>query len=135
MAGSLSDYLENKIADHIVGKTSFTMPSTLYAALCTVTITDSMTGSTITEATYTGYARKIINASDITASAAGIAVLANDIVFAACTAGTSTIIGIAFCDALTLGNMLFYSDVTSHVIDVTNTPATIPSGTAILTMT
>jgi hypothetical protein len=135
MAGSLSDYAENKLVDHLTGKTSFTMPATVYAALCTVTITDSMTGSTITEATYTGYARKQIAASDMNASSGGVATNANDIVFAACTAGTSTIVGVAICDASTAGNMLFYSDVTSHVVDTSNTPATIPAGSLSVTLT
>lgn len=135
MAGSLSDYSENKLADHLMGKTSFTMPATVYAALCTVTITDSMTGTTITEATYTGYARKQIAAGDLNASAAGVVTNANAITFAACTAGTSTVIGVAICDALTVGNMLCYSDVTSHVIDVSNTPATIAIGALSITLT
>jgi hypothetical protein len=134
MAGSLSDYAENKLLDHIDGKTSFTMPTTLYAALCTATITDSMTGSTITEATYTGYARKQVAASDLNAASAGSVTNANAITFADCTAGTSTVVGVAFCDAITAGNMLFYSDVTSHVIDTGNTPATIPAASLTITL-
>lgn len=135
MAGSLSDYAENKLADHLMGKTSFTMPAAVYAALCTVTITDSMTGSTITEATYTGYARKAIAASDLNASSGGVVTNANDIVFAACTAGSSTVVGVAIVDASSAGNMLCYSDVTSHVVDTSNTPATIPAGSLSITLT
>lgn len=33
MAGSASDYLENKIIDHVLGKTSFAMPANVYIAL------------------------------------------------------------------------------------------------------
>jgi hypothetical protein len=135
MAGSLSDYAENKLLDHLMGKTSFTMPSTVYAALCTVAITDNLTGSTITEANYTGYARKQIAAADLNASSGGVMTNANAITFAACTAGSSTIIGIAICDASTAGNMLCYSDVTSHVIDTSNTPATIDAAALSLTLT
>lgn len=135
MAGSLSDFLENKVADHISGKTSYTMPANIYAALCTVTILDSHTGTTITEATYTGYARKQVAAADWNASSAGVVTNANAVTFAACTAGTSTVIGVAFCDALTVGNLLYYSDVTSHVIDSSNTPATCAIGAISITLT
>lgn len=135
MAGSISDYAENKLIDHLMGKTSFTMPSTVYAALCTTTPTDASTGSTIVEATYTGYARKQIAGADLNAAAAGVMTNLNAIVFAACTAGTSTVVGVAICDALTVGNMLAWSDVTSHVIDTSNTPATIAAGALSITLT
>ena len=135
MAGSLSDFSENALANHITGKSAFTMPAAVYAALCTVTPTDSMTGSTITEATYTGYARKAVAAADLNSASGGVVTNANDIVFAACTAGSSTIVGFAYCDAPTGGNMLWWSDTPSHVIDTSNTPPTIPAGTLSLTMT
>ena len=135
MAGSLSDYSENALANHLSGKSAFTMPASVYAALCTTTITDSMTGSTITEATYTGYSRKQVAAADLNSASGGVVTNANDIVFAACTAGSSTIVGIAYCDAASGGNMLWFSDVASHVIDTSNTPATIPAGSLSLTMT
>jgi hypothetical protein len=137
MAGSLSDYAENALADHLMSKTAFTMPANVYAALCTVTITDSMTGATITEANYTGYARKEILATDLAAASGGLSTNSADITFANATAGSSTVIGVAIVDNSTTGagNMLAYSDVTSHVIDASNTPATIPAGSLDVTFT
>lgn len=127
---SKSDYLENKILDHALGKTAFTMPTTVAMALTTVTPTDAMTGATITEATYTGYARKVIAASDLNAAASGTTTNANAITFAACTAGSSTIIGFAICDSSTTGagNVLYWGTTTSKVIDTSNTPATVAVG-------
>jgi len=136
MAGgaSKSDYLENKVLDHCLGKTSFTMPATVAMALCTSVPTDASTGATIVEATYTGYARKTIAAADLNAAAAGQSTNANAIVFAACTAGTSTIIGFAICDSATTGagNVLYWGTVTSKVIDTSNTPATVPVGVLVV---
>lgn len=122
---SKSDYLENKILDHALGKTSFTMPSSVYLALCTVVPTDASTGSTITEANYTGYARKAVAGGDLNAAAAGVSTNSAAITFAACTVGTSTVIGFALCDALTGGNILYWGTTTSKVIDTLNTPATV----------
>ncbi len=125
---SKSDYLENKVLDHVLGKAAYTMPATVYLALCTAVPTDASTGSTISEATYTGYARKQVLAADLNAAAAGSSTNANVITFAACTAGTSTVIGWALCDAATLGNVLYWGTCTSTVISSTATPATIAAG-------
>lgn len=135
MAGSLSAYSENALLDHLLSKTAFTMPANIYAALCTVTITNGMTGATITEANYTGYARKEILASDLNAASGGVVTNSADIVFDACTAGSSTVVGVAIVDATSNGNMLAFSDVTSKVVDTTSTPATITAGALSLTLT
>ena len=55
MAGNLSDYLENKLIDHFLGTTSYTMPTPVYVALYTVTPSDAGGG---TEATGGSYARQ-----------------------------------------------------------------------------
>ena len=130
---SKSDYLENKDLDHNLGKTAFTMPTGLYLALCTAVPTDASTGSSITEATYTGYARKQIAAADLNAAASGSSTTNVAEVFAACTGGSSTIIGFALCDAATAGNVLYWGTVTSIVISTTATPATVASGGLVVT--
>lgn len=127
---SFSDYLENKVLDHALGKASFTMPTTVALALCTVVPTDASTGATITEATYTGYARKVIAAADLNSAASGQTTNANAITFNACTAGSSTIIGWAILDNSTTGagNVLCWGTCTSTVISTTQTPATVAIG-------
>lgn len=133
MAGSKSDYLENKDLDHNLGKTSFTMPASVYLALCTVAPTDSSTGSTITEATYTGYARKQVLAASLNAASGGSSTNSADIVFADCTAGSSTIVGWSLCDASTAGNSLYWGTVTSKTIDTSDTPATVKASALTIT--
>lgn len=123
-AASASDYLELKLLDHIFNDPSFTAPSPSLA-LCTAVPDDTKTGSTITEANYTGYARLAIATSDVSAAASGAKTNSAVLTFAACTAGSSTIIGWATCDASTVGNMLVWGTATSTVISTTQTPATI----------
>lgn len=125
-----SNYLENKDLDHNLGKTSFTMPGTVALALCTVVPTDVSTGATITEGSYTGYARKVIAASALNAASGGQTTSAEALTFAACTSGSSTIIGYAVCDSSTkgAGNMLYYGTTTSTVISTTQTPPQIAAG-------
>jgi alkylation response protein AidB-like acyl-CoA dehydrogenase len=51
MAGSLSNYAENKVLDHVLGTTSYTKPTT-YVALYTVAPTDSTAGTEVTGGSY-----------------------------------------------------------------------------------
>ena len=121
---SKSDYFENIVLNLAFNDPAFT-EALMYMALCTVVPTDASTGSTLTEATYTGYARLLIAAADMNAAASGSKTNGAALTFAACTAGASTIIGFALCDALTLGNIHYWGTTTSKVIDVNNTPPTV----------
>jgi hypothetical protein len=103
-----SDYLENALVDHITGKTSYTKP-TAYVALCTAAPNDASTGTTMTEAAYTSYARVSTAGSDWNASSAGSATNANAITFPACTGGSESITHFVLVDAATAGNILVYS--------------------------
>ena len=58
---SMSDFLENEIADHIFGGNSYS-PTDIYIALCTAAPSDSSTGSTITEPSGGSYARQQVSA-------------------------------------------------------------------------
>lgn len=130
---SKSDYLENKVLDHCLGDGSFTMPAAIYLALCTAVPTDASTGATLTEANYTGYARKQIAASDLSAASSGSKTNSSAITFADCTAGSSTVVGFAICDASTNGNVLYWGTVTSKTIDTSNTPATVAASALVVT--
>ena len=99
---ALSDYLENKLLDHIVGKTSFTMP-TAYIALFTANPTDAGGG---TEANYGSYARVTTSGATWAAASGGASSNAAAITFPACTSGTNTITGFGIYDASTTGNLL-----------------------------
>jgi hypothetical protein len=126
---SKSDHLENKVLDHMLGKAERAFASgACWIALCTVVPTDASTGSTLTEADYTTYARKQVAAADWNAAASGQSTNSALQTMAACTAGASTIIGLALCDAATLGNVLYWTTVTSKVIDTSNTPPVIAIG-------
>jgi|688.fasta_scaffold136286_4 hypothetical protein len=104
MAGNLSNYLENKVLDHILGTTSYTMP-TVYLALYTVAPTDSTSG---TEVSGGSYARKAVS---FNASSSGTATNSANVDFTGMP--TATVVAVAVCDALTSGNILVYGSLTS----------------------
>jgi hypothetical protein len=102
MAG-FSTYLQQKVLDHVNGKTSYTMPTT-YVALFTANPTDAGGG---TEAAYTGYGR--VATSGLWNAASGTSVTnASAIPFGACTAGSSTVTGFGLYDASSAGNLLYW---------------------------
>jgi hypothetical protein len=117
MAGSKTDYAENKVLDAILNATSFSV-ATPYVALFTATPSDSG-GGTEVSTSGTAYARVASTTSWPTASAGSCA---NDvaIAFATATANWGTVTQFAIMDASTAGNMLYWGDLT--------TPRTINNG-------
>lgn len=116
---------------HAWGKAELTKPSKVYLALCTTVPTSSSTGSTIVEATASGYERKEVPAASISSpTEAGESSIKTsaELLFKEITGGSSTIIGWALCDASTGGNVVMWGTSTSTVISSTQTPPKIASG-------
>jgi hypothetical protein len=113
-AGEISDYLSNKLLDLMFKNVAYSRPST-YIALTTATISDSNTGSTITEPSGGSYARKLVNANGGSSptwnlASAGIVTNNQQIDMATATASWGTITSIAIVDASSAGNSLFYDN-------------------------
>ena len=105
MAGSLSNYAENKVLDHILGTTTFTKPTT-YVALYTVAPTDSTSG---TEVTGGSYARL---AGSWDASVGGASSNSSNLDFTGMPA--CTVVAVAVLDASTGGNILVYGTLSAN---------------------
>lgn len=134
MAG-MSNAVENKVLDHLFDDTTFTVTGPVYLALTTVAVAETDTAASITEANYTGYARKAIASTDMSAAASGSKTNTNALVFADCTAGTSTVIGFAICTSSSgAGDILFFGTLTSTVVSTTNTPPTVAVGALVCTL-
>jgi len=105
---AISNYLENALLNATLRNTTYTSPTTVYAALFTTDPTDAGSGS---ECTGSGYARKAI-----TFAAPSNGVTTNSA--AACefdqaTGSWGTLTHFAIFDALTTGNMLYYGALTT----------------------
>ena len=112
---AFSNYLENKIIDHIFQNTAFTSPTTLYVGLMTA-VSDGEAG-TITEVTGGSYARVAVTAnssnwSDATANN-GTTSNVNAVTFPAATADWGTVTHFGIFDAASAGNLLVYSALTA----------------------
>lgn len=99
---AMTDYLEDKVLDHVLGTASFTMPATVYIGLFLDEPGDDASG---TEVSGDGYAREVITFS---ASADGEASNDAAVNFAA-TGDWGEVTHWALFDAVSSGNMLIHA--------------------------
>jgi hypothetical protein len=109
----MANYLENALINATLRNTSYTSPTTVYLALYTSDPTDADTG---TEVSGGSYARQAITMG---APSNGVSTNSADIEFPQCTVAWGTVAFIGIRDALTTGNLLYHSPLTtSKAIDV-----------------
>lgn len=93
--GGFSNTAELEVLDATTGGTAYGGVTPLKLSLVTVAVTDSDDATTITKANYTGYADINVANADWNAASAGAKTNVNALAFAACTAGSSSVIGFA----------------------------------------
>lgn len=113
---SMSNYLENKLIDHLLRGSAYTAPSTLYMALCTAAPTDTSTGSNLSEISGGNYSRQSLSSNTTNWSATsgtdGTSTNSVEVKWAGVT-WSGTVTHVAICDAASGGNVLFYSGLTT----------------------
>ena len=119
-----SDYLENKVLDHVLMNTAYSQPANLYIGLWTAD--NGLEQGTLTaEVSGGSYARKLVT---FDAASGGSAANAATVTFDAATANWGTITHVAVMDALTAGNVLFHGAVTTSKTIETGDTFQISSG-------
>lgn len=111
---AISNYLENKLIEHVLRNTPYTPPTSVYLALYTSNPTDAGTG---TEVNGGAYERQVIafgTPNDGTVNNNG------EILFPIATANWGTITHIGLLDAKTGGNLLFHGEITTPKTISTN---------------
>jgi hypothetical protein len=112
MAG-FSDYLEDKVLDHVFGGNAYTAPSTLYVALYTVAPSDTGGG---TEVSGGAYARQTA-AFSVSGTNPTTASNTAAIEYPTATADYGTVVAVGVFDASSSGNLLAYANLsTSKVV-------------------
>ena len=112
--GSKSDFLENKVLDHVVRNTLYTQAATVYSALFTVISSDASDGTEVPTDCYTRVASTFCTAG---ATTTGSVTTTGAVTFATC-ATAYTVVGWALYDAVTAGNELYWATVTTLAIGV-----------------
>ena len=111
-----SNYLENKVLDHVLTATAYTAPTTRYLALFLNTSTAALANleaGTLTDeisTSGTAYGRKAVT---FAAASGGTSATNATVTFDTATASWGSVYAIAIMDAATGGNVLFYGAVTT----------------------
>lgn len=124
---AFTDYLENKVLDHVFGGNAYTAPVTLYLALYTAAPNDAGGG---TEVSGTAYAREVV-AFTVTGDTAS-----NTSAVEYATAGSTwgTVVAVGIFDALSAGNLLAYGTLTTSKLVDTGDVFRIPTGDLDITL-
>ena len=119
---SKSDYLEDKILDHVLGGSTFTQPANLYLALFTASPEDDDSG---TEVSGGAYARKIVT---FNASASSLADNDSEIEFDIATASWGTVTHFGIYDAITVGNLIYWGTLGASITVGIDNQVVVPIG-------
>ena len=130
MAGSFGDALENKLLDHLLKTTPFSVPTNIYIELYTVAPSDAGGG---TPAAGGSYARKVCNAWD--GAAGGATANTGAITFVQATGDWGEIVAFALFDAITGGNFLAWADLTVNKSILNGDTAEFAAGELDITLT
>ena len=133
----MSDYLEDALINHLFRTTKLTSPATLYVALATVTVTDAMTGTTITEpaSNYARVARAPLDANwAATSGSDGLTSNVAAVTFVQATGSWGTLTDAVLVDALTVGNNWFYTPLDTSKAVTTDDTAEFAIGAITVTL-
>jgi len=128
---NISTYLADKLLDHSLGKTSYTMP-TVYVGLYTTNPT-MPAGSGGVEVSGGGYARQTLSPNTAAASS-GSASSSGAVTFAQASANWGTVTGIGLFDAASAGNLLAAGPLTTNEVVNSGDTFSFPIGDITLTL-
>lgn len=113
MADAASNYLEDKILDHVLGKgaRNLTSPANLYVSLHTADPTDTMGAAG--EVSGNNYSRQSVS---FNAASGGSAASSGDLLFQCIGGNWGTITHIGIWDASSAGNGLYYGALTASKV-------------------
>lgn len=124
----MSNYLENALINATLRATTFTSPAAVYVSLHTADPTDAGTG---TEVSGGSYARK---SATFASPSNGASATSADVTFDQATGSWGTITHIGIWDALTTGNLLYHTPLTTSKTIDTGDIFKIASGSLTVTL-
>ncbi|MBO0959562.1 hypothetical protein J1P26_07420 [Neobacillus sp. MM2021_6] len=119
----LTNYLENKLVDHVLRKTAYTSPTNVYVALHTADPTEAGNVAEVTTGAYPAYARQLLT---VGAPTDGVGANSADLTWNVNAAITFSHLSI--WDAQTGGNPLFYGALAASKTMANGDVFRIPAG-------
>lgn len=125
---SFSDYLENKVLDHVFGGSAYTAPATLYLALYTVAPTDAGGGTEVSGGSYARQTCAFTVSGNLASNTTAVE-------WPVATGTWGTVVAVGVFDAATSGNLLAYGNLTSSKSIASGDVFRIPAGDLDITLT
>ncbi len=123
MADAKTDSLEDALLNHVLRNTAYSSPTTVYVALYTVAPTDVGGG---TEVSGFAYARQAVT---FAAPSGGTVANSGAVTFPQASGGAwGTIVAMGIFDALTVGNLLYYGNLTTPKVVGDGDQISFPNG-------
>lgn len=131
--GCASNYLKNKLLDHMFGATPYVPPASVYFGYTTTAFTDAAAG---TEPSGNGYQRssQANNLNLFGPSSGGSKTLMAQILFQEATGLQGTAVELGIWDGLTAGNYLFHFLPTQQMVVTTNIQPYIAASSITITL-
>lgn len=135
MAGSKTNYLENKILDGVLGGPAFSLPSSVWIALSTAVYSESATGSAMNEVSGGSYARVEVTNDDTNwpAAVSGSKSNGTAVQFPTATASWGTVRSFYIVDAASAGNCLYGGDLTTSRSVISGDTVSFAAGSIVVT--
>lgn len=124
--GAASDYLEAKLLGVTLCRSTFTAPTTVYAALATAVSGDA---TSVTEVSGSAYARQV---ALFTAPSGGSVNNSADVVFPEASGSWGTLTHVLLYDASSSGNLLYYGPLDTPQAITTGFVFEIPTGSLVV---
>lgn len=128
-----SDYLENKVLDHVFGGSDYTRPTTVYLALFVTSPNDDGNGGT--EVVGNNYSRVSIanNATNFPAASGGTKSNGSLLVFPTASGTWGTITSFGLYDQSSGGNLLYFGNLTASKFVAINETVSFQVGALVIT--
>lgn len=129
----ISTYAADKLLDHLLGTTAYTMPTVYLGLFTTAPTMPAGTGGVEVSTTSTGYAREELT-GHVGASSGETATTTANVGFPAATGNWGTVVGVGLFDAATGGDLLAYAPLDTPQTVTTSDTLTFASGNLIFSL-
>jgi hypothetical protein len=110
MAGSMTNYLEDKVLDDLLNGTAYSKPTTLYFGLFTAAPTDAGGGTEVSGGSYARVS-KTANTTNFPAASGGAIANGTAVTFPTASGSWGTVVAAGIFDASSGGNLLWWGDL------------------------
>ena len=129
---SKSHFLEKELLNSVLRGVAFAAPAAVYVGLLTAAPTDAGGGTEVAGGAYARTTAVFSAATDNGASSGSQIINSADVVFPTATASWGTVVAVGIYDAATVGNLLYFGNLTTSQAVATGNQFRFPATTGLV---